>query len=91
MFIITYEPERSLGSCIKEGGVAHAVNTDYIEDIFFYGDMANIVLASGDKFGTTRQEALSILDALQKWRSSASKEVAELEGAGRSYEKCARQ
>lgn len=87
MFTFMYEPMRSLGSYITEGGVAHAVNTDYIEDISFYGDMANVLLVSGDKFDTTRQEALSILDALHKWSKGASNEVAEMEDAGRSYEK----
>lgn len=78
---------RSLGSRITGSGVTHAVNTDYIEDIFLYGDRAKAVPVSGDKFDTTRQEALSISDALRKWSDGASNEVAEMEDAGRSHGK----
>lgn len=87
MFAIMYEPVRSMGSCITEGGLAHAVNTSYIEDIFFYGDRAKVVLVSGDKFDTTRHEATFLLDELDKWGGDASKAIAEMEDAGRSYEK----
>lgn len=90
MFAITYEPVRRLNSSLVEGGVTHAVNTDRIEDIYFFGDMARICLVSGTQFNVTRREAFHLLDALRKCGCNASKAVAYMEDAGRSYESAKR-
>lgn len=90
MFTFMYEPVRSLGSCIAEGGVVHAVNTNRIEDIYFWGDMASVCLVSGERFNVTRHDAILLLDSLDKWGEAASKEIARMEEAGRSYESAKR-
>lgn len=90
MYTIMYEPVRSLGSCITEGGVVHAVNIHHIEDIYFWGDMASVCLVSGERFNVTRDEAIRILDSLDKWGEGASKEIAYTEDAGRRYESAKR-
>lgn len=87
MFTFMYEPVRSLGNCTTEGGVVHAVNTDRIEDIYFWGDMASVCLVSGERFNVTRYDAILLLDSLGKWGESASMEISRLEEAGWSYEK----
>ena len=90
MFTFMYEPVRGLGNCITEGGVVHAVNTNRIEDIYFWGDMASVCLVSGAKFNVTRQEAILLLDSLDKWGEGASKEISRMENAGMSYESAKR-
>ena len=90
MFAFMYEPVRSLGSCITEGGVVHAVNTDRIEDIYFFGDMACVCLVSGEKFNVTRCDAITLLDLLDREGEGASKEIAYMEEAGGSYESAKR-
>ena len=87
MFTFMYEPMRSLGSCITEGGVVHAVNIHRIEDIYFWGDMASVCLVSGERFNVTRHDAILLLDSLDKWGEGASKEITRMEEAGGSYEK----
>lgn len=64
MFAIMHEPERLLGGGRVDGGVTHAVNTDHVEDIYFFGDMARVCLVSGTQFNVTRHEASFLLDAL---------------------------
>lgn len=90
MFTFMYEPKRSLGNCITDGGVVHAVNTNRIEDIYFWGDMASVCLVSGAKFNVTRQEAILLLDSLDRWGEGASKEISRMENAGMSYESAKR-
>lgn len=90
MFTFMYEPVRSLGNCITEGGVVHAVNTNRIEDIYFWGNMASVCLVSGAKFNVTRQEAILLLDSLDRWGEGASKEIACMEDTGRKYESAKR-
>ena len=87
MFAIIYEPVRSICSDLIEGGVTHAVNTDHIEDIYFWGDAARICLVSGEHFDVTRPQAISILNVLDKWRGGVSNAIAEMEDEGRGYEK----
>ena len=91
MFTFMYEPVRSLGSCIADGGVVHAVNTNRIEDIYFWGDMASVCLVSGERFDVTRHDAILLLDSLGKWGEGASKEISRLEEAGWSYESTKRE
>ena len=86
MFAIMYEPVKRIGRGIVDGGVTHAVNTDRIEDIYFFGDMARVCLVSGERFNVTRSQAIAILDMFDKWRGGASKAIAEMEDTGRSYE-----
>ena len=64
MFAIMHEPERRLSGGRVDGGVTHAVNTDCIEDIYFFGNMARVCLVSGAQFDVTRREATFLLDAL---------------------------
>ena len=90
MFTFMYEPERSLGNCITDGGVVHAVNTNRIEDICFWGDMASVCLVSGERLNVTRQDATLLLDSLDKWGEGASKEIAYTKDAGMSYERAKR-
>lgn len=90
MFTFMYEPVRSLGSCITEGGVVHAVNINRIEDIYFWGDMASVCLVSGERFNVTRHDAILLLDSLDKWGEGASKEIAYTEDAGMRYESAKR-
>lgn len=90
MYTFMYEPMRSLGSFITDGGVVHAVNTNRIEDIYFLGDMASVGLVSGARFNVTRHDAILLLDSLDKWGEGASKEIARMEEAGRSYESAKR-
>lgn len=87
-----YEPVRHLNSCLVEGGVTHAVNTDHIEDIYFFGDMACIRLVSGEQFNVTRHEACLLLGSFNKYgekvsEERVSKDIASMEDMGRSYEK----
>lgn len=84
---IMYEPVRSTGSGLVEGGVTHAVNTDHIEDIQIWGDMARICLVSGAQLDVTRHEACLLLNALDECGEGASREITRAEDAGRSYEK----
>lgn len=90
MFTFMYEPMRSLGNCITEGGVVHAVNTSRIEDICFWGNTASVCLVSGERFNVTRNDAIILLDSLDKWGEGASKEIVRMEEAGGSYESAKR-
>lgn len=87
MFTFMYEPMTRQNEYIVNGGITHAVNIHRIEDIQFWGDMARVCLDSGAQFNVTRDEALSLLDSLDKWRGGASKDIAEMEEAGMIYEK----
>lgn len=90
MYTFMYEPMRSCGNCITEGGVVHAVNTTRIEDIYFWGNMASVCLASGERFNVTRYDAILLLDSLDRWGEGASMEVSRLEEAGQRYESARR-
>lgn len=87
MFLITYEPITRQNKYITDGGVTHAVNTDRIEDIYFWGDMACVCLVSGARFNVVRQEALELLDNICRYDGEgASEMVAKMEDAGSRYE-----
>lgn len=87
MFAIVYGPIIRKSEYLVDGGVTHAVNVDNIEDIYFWGDMARVCLASGTQFNVTRSDAIAILNVIGNCRGDASKLIAETEDAGRSYEK----
>lgn len=87
MFTFVYEPMTRKSEYLVDGGITHAVNTNRIEEIYFWGDMARVCLVSGTQFNVTRHEAILLLDSLDKWGEGASKEIAYTEDAGRSYEK----
>lgn len=87
MFLITYEPITRQNKYLIEGGITHAVNTDRIEDIYFYGDMARVCLVSGAQLNVIRQEAVELLDNICRYDGEgASEMVAKMEDAGQRYE-----
>lgn len=87
MFAIMYEPMARKSEYIVNGGITHAINIHRIEDIYFWGDMARVCLVSGTQFNVTRHQAILLLDTLDTWSDGASNAVAEMEDAGRSYER----
>jgi hypothetical protein len=90
MYTFMYEPMTRQNEYIVNGGITHAVNTSRIEDIQFWGDMASVCLVSGAKFNVTRDEAILLLDSLDRCGEGASKEIAYMEDAGMRYESAKR-
>jgi hypothetical protein len=90
MYTFMYEPMTRQNEYIVNGGIIHAVNTSRIEDVQFWGDMARVCLVSGAKFNVTRDEAILLLDSLDRWHEGASKELAYMEDAVMKYESAKR-
>lgn len=90
MYTFMYEPMTRQNEYIVNGGIVHAVNTNRIEDVQFWGDMARVCLVSGTQFNVTRHEAILLLDSLDRWGEGASKEIAYMEDAGMRYESAKR-